>query len=98
LHVHAFFLFRPSTEKRKLAECEVPFATISTQIGYHANALNSFNHYAHPAAVAVEPLLLANGNLQDTMGHASPTAQIAPSASKVEELSFGICAMLGACS
>jgi hypothetical protein len=95
VHFGKAVVLRPSAEKRELAECKVSFAAVSTQIGYHADTLNSINHDAHPAAVAVEILLLANGNLQDTMGHAAPSAQIAPSAPEVQELSFRIGAVLG---
>jgi hypothetical protein len=90
-------ILRPATEERELAECEVPFAAIGAHIGDDPNTLNPVNDDAHPAAVAVEPFLLADGNLQDTMGHPAPAAQIAPAASEVEELALRIGAVLGAC-
>jgi hypothetical protein len=99
LHIDAVVaFFRPSAEKREFAECEVSLTAIGTQIGHHANALNSINDEAHPAAIAVEPILLAHGDLQDTMGHPPSTAQVARSSSEVEELSFRIRAVLGACA
>jgi hypothetical protein len=91
-------ILRTATKKREFAECEVSLAAIGTHIRYHPNALNAVNHDAHPATVAVEPFLLADGNLQDTMGHAAPAAQVAPAAAEVKELALRIRAVLRACA